>query len=151
MPIDPGKMSAFTGDVERNRGVNSGPLPLANFDEFAGGKYAELIPFLEDYSGDIEDSADLLSINPQDVFDDMPQQEVVVATLREDFEHLPVELQERLTLLTDSTVDDARVMARYLAEQGMVSDADQVAAWLRLVAVSVLGGKLSKEKEGAAA
>ena len=146
MSIDPGKMAAFTGDVERNRG-GSGPLPLANFDEFAAGKYSELIPFLEDYSGDIEDSADLLPINPQDVFDDIPQQEVVVTALKEDFGNLSVELKERLILLTDSTVDDVRVMARHLAEQGMVSDADQVAAWLRMVALTIFGGKLPEEKD----
>jgi hypothetical protein len=157
--MDKGKLAAFaasehggsgggkTSDADKN-GANK-EEPMTDFSTYAGGKYAELVPLLEDNAALIEDALGGLDMEPANVLDGQDVAQETVQAITDGFDDLPDDLQEKLGVLSDATEDELKALAAHLASNGLVDDGDGVAAWLYLVAQHVKGNPMSEgEGEG---
>lgn len=158
MAIDPKKMKAFVGGGqggdEGGGKPDGGGGPKSNPDDMqeggdAAGKFSDLIPLLEENSGDIEDAANMVNADPGDVLSggEEPDQ-AHVGEAMSGFDSLDDDLKGPMGALKGVSVQDAEDLAHHLADEGMVEDAELVAAWLYLVGCGMGHGGDEGEDDG---
>ena len=163
MAIDQKKMKAFVGGKGGGQQQGQGGGDADHEDEQGegqegegeeaeGGKYAELMPILEENAGEIEDAASLVEAEPEQTLGEQEPNGQSVEQAMQGFEELEQDAQDALVEhMPDLESDDFEVIAKHLHDEGMIDDADLVAAWLKLVSFGVKDMKVDdseKDDEG---
>jgi hypothetical protein len=116
------------GKPKKDAGPDKGEMQEGGDDKFGA-----LLPILEEGAGDIESAAESMTVSPDEVFGAEEPEQAWHDEAGHTLDELDEDLKDALAPLKGVSVDEAHDLADHLSEEGMIEDADAVAAWLYLV------------------
>lgn len=140
--MDPKNLRAFAKRGQKQNPDPKAAKPGADPEIQEGGedKLGQLTPILEEAAGDIESAAESMTTLPDEVFGAEEPEQAWEDEAASTMDELDEDVQDALKPLSGISADDAHELAQHLMDEGMVDDAEAVAAWLYLVGCHMAKG-----------